>query len=107
MKDPVVPDALPGGRDDIPDADLLCSGRGTADGDHCCYVRGEVCRYLEVNKGPGREFVCSLRRDLGSWAAVHADPGYQEHVQSVWDEVGISSCGEWQPGPGQCCRQPR
>lgn len=86
----------------------VCTGRGTADGDHCCYVAGEVCRYLADN-GPGapRRFECSLRRALGSWAAVHADSGYQEHVQSVWDEVGISSCGEWQPLEGQCCREPR
>lgn len=86
----------------------LCTGRGTADGDHCCYVAGKVCRYLADN-GPDapRRFECSLRRDLGSWDAVHADAGYQEHVQSVWDEVGIPSCGEWQPPPGTCCREPR
>lgn len=82
-----------------------CIGRGTLDGDHCCYVMGVRCRYLEENTIPGRRFVCGLRRVLGSWEAVHADPGYQEHVQSAWDKVGISSCGEWQPKVGECCRE--
>lgn len=94
----------------------FCTGRGTASGDHCCYVAGETCRYLAVAKvSTGRRYECSLRRDLGSWEAVHADPGYQEHVQSVWDSLGtrpdgtpvIPSCGEWQPREGECCREPR
>lgn len=71
--------------------------------DHCCYVNGEPCRYLEENTLPDRRWVCGLRRALGSWEAVHADPGYIEHVQSVWDEVGIESCGAWGPGTNQCC----
>lgn len=93
-----------------------CIGRGTADGDHCCYVAGEVCRYLADN-GPGssRRFECSLRRDLGSWEAVHADTGYQANVQVHWNALGlkedgtpvIESCGAWQPRPGECCREPR
>lgn len=86
-----------------PDA---CVGRGTADGDHCCYVAGEPCRYLRPGTD-GRVWECSLRAELGSWAAVHAHPGYQENVQSVWVRTGIPSCGEWQPEPGQCCREVR
>lgn len=100
--------ATPGSTDT--DRDDLCTGRGDPRGDHCCYVRGEVCRYLAINRDPAegeRTFECSLRRDLGSWVAVHRHPGYQEHVQSVWDEVGIESCGAWQPEPNQCCRESR
>lgn len=83
-----------------------CTGRGTLDGDHCCYVQGEPCRYLTVNpQGSERRFECSLRRELGSWEAVHAHPGYKEYVQKIWDKVGIASCGEWQPTKGQCCRE--
>lgn len=82
-----------------------CTGRGTLDGDHCCYVAGAPCRYLERDTVPGRRFVCGLLRRLGAWSAVHADPGYLEHVQAEWDKVGIASCGAWQPSPGECCRE--
>lgn len=85
-----------------------CDGRGTANGDHCCYLEGKVCPFLRDNgtPGPGR-FRCGLREDLGSWEAVHADAGYQKIVQPVWDRVGIESCGAWQPAPGRCCREAR
>lgn len=78
---------------------LTCHGNGL---EHCCYVAGEVCPFLEEDTVPGRKWVCGLRRELGSWEAVHADPRYAP-IQSVWDEVGISSCGDWGPGTGQCC----
>lgn len=66
-------------------------------------VDGRRCRYLEQNTIPGRRWVCRLRRKLGSWTAVHHDLGYQWHVQKVWNQVGIESCGAWGPGTGQCC----
>jgi len=81
---------------------MPCSGRGTPGGDHCCYVEGQVCRYLEENTVEGRRFVCGLRRRLGSWEKVHKHRGYRRHVQTVWDRVGIASCGDWQPN-GTCC----
>jgi hypothetical protein len=74
--------------------------------DHCCYVAGDRCVYLEENTVPGRHWVCGLRRALGSWDAVHADPGYQQNVQSVWDKIPgqpVESCGAWGPGSNQCC----
>lgn len=85
---------------------MVCTGRGEPDGDHCCYVAGKPCRFLAAGS-EGRAWECSLRRDLGSWEAVHADPGYQEHVQREWDKVGIPSCGTWQPGPNDCCNKER
>jgi hypothetical protein len=81
-----------------------CVGRGSLDGGHCCYVNGVVCDFLELETMSGRNFVCGLRRELGSWSAVHTDPRYQP-IQAEWDKVGISSCGEWQPRPGECCRE--
>lgn len=76
---------------------------GTAEGDHCCYVNGERCRYL-VENVDGRRYACGLRVELGSWDAVHADSGYQEHVQSVWDSLGLGyTCGSWKPQPGEAC----
>jgi hypothetical protein len=51
---------------------------------------------------PDRHWVCGLRRRLGSWAKVHADPGYLEHVKPAWQRIGISDCGDW-PAKGQTC----
>ena len=66
-------------------------------------MAGQRCRYL-VENVDGRRWACGLRAALGSWEAVHADPGYTEHVQSEWDKLGvIESCGAWGPGTGQCC----
>lgn len=76
-----------------------CHGNGD---NHCCYVAGAVCDYLEENSIPGRRWTCGLLRELGSWDQVHADPRYQP-IQAEWDKVGIESCGAWGPGTGQCC----
>lgn len=81
---------------------MECTGRGDANGEHCCFVDGERCRFLEENVG-GRRWVCGLRRELGSWDAVHEDARYLASVQPAWDRVGIESCGSWGPGTGQCC----
>lgn len=85
---------------------VVCVGRGGADGGHCCWVNGKVCKYLEISTVPGRRFACGLRRELGSWEEVHKDPRYQP-IQEHWDKVGIESCGAWQPSVGICCREER
>lgn len=76
-----------------------CHGNGI---DHCCYVNGKVCPFLEEDALPNRYWSCGLLNKLGSWDKVHNDPGYLEFVQSRWDVVGIESCGAWMV-PGQCC----
>ncbi len=73
--------------------------QGTAR-DHCCWVDGEVCRFLVID---GDTIACGLRLRLGSWAAVHADAGYLAHVRPTWDEIGMADCGDWQPPPGEAC----
>lgn len=87
----------------------VCHGNGV---DHCCYLQGNVCPFLEENTIPGRRWVCGLLRELGSWDAVHADPRYIETVDSVFagivDEHGnrlIQSCGDWRGSAGkqECC----
>ncbi len=55
---------------------MHCFGRNLAD--HCCYVNGEPCKFLESNKEPGMLWSCQLRRENGSWAAAIADPRYME-----------------------------
>lgn len=76
-----------------------CHGNGP---DHCCYINGKVCTFLEVDTVPGRHWVCGLRRQLGSWGKVHADPCYQP-IKAELNKLGIESCGDWGPGTGQCC----
>jgi hypothetical protein len=78
-----------------------CTGRGD-DGNHCCYVAGKVCDYLECNVDE-RNFACGLRRELGSWEAVHADPRYAPIAEVML--MGDGLCGDWQPEPGVCCRK--
>ena len=89
-----------------------CHGNGS---DHCCYLPGSgvpdpggsdqsVCPFLEVDTVPGRHWVCGLRRELGSWEAVHADARFLATVRPVWraNDPPIADCGDW-CGPGQCC----
>lgn len=54
---------------------MQCLGRNKSD--HCCYVDGKPCVFLEENTVEGFRWSCGLRRELGSWAAVVADPRYQ------------------------------
>jgi len=57
-------------------------------GRNCCWVESKPCRWLDGD-------VCSLRRELGSWEAVHDDPRYKESPQPVWIENGIADCGDF------------
>jgi len=75
-----------------------CHGNGD---EHCCWLHGVVCVHLEENTVPGRRWACGLRRELGSWDAVHTDPRYAP-VQAILDEWGYT-CGSWGPGTNQCC----
>ena len=85
---------------------MPCHGNGA---DHCCYVRGEPCVFLEKNTVPDRRWVCGLRRELGSWEKVHVDPRYLSQVKPAWDESGAADCGDFagfnREGDGcfQCC----
>ena len=76
---------------------------GTAQ-DHCCFVAGDVCPHLEEHTVPGRLWSCGLRRELGSWEAVHADPRYladvKPHIEA--SPLGSMDCGDWPP-PGVTC----
>lgn len=84
---------------------MNCIGRGDSRGDHCCYVGGEVCEYL-IENHEGRRFACGLRAELGSWEAVHDDARYAP-IALIFNEAGVSLCGEWQPNPTQCCNEAR
>ena len=88
---------------------VTCTGRGTADGDHCCYIGGVQCLYLEEPRGRSRrKFVCGLRATLGSWQAVNLSAEY-EPIGTHWQSIGLpyNYCETYQPGPGLCCREAR
>lgn len=85
------------------DADGLtveCHGNGD---DHCCWLYGEECQFLESGTVEGRRWSCGLRRELGSWEAVHDDDRYLTLVEPVLHSFDVESCGSWGPGMGQCC----
>lgn len=104
----------------------VCTGQGRpSDGDHCCYVDGQVCPLYVSNDPrdtrPGAVHSCGLILDLQEqfpqlnlsrlWDRVLRHPLYAQ-IQEVWDRVGIVSCGAWTGAPdpdnpdtiiGQCC----
>jgi len=57
-----------------------CKGRNNKD--HCCYIAGKPCPFLERNTEKGFRWSCGLRRELGSWDAVIADPRYHSGAGS-------------------------
>lgn len=71
---------------------------GTAS-DHCCWVARAVCPHLEERTVPGRRWACGLRRELGSWEAVHADARYLTGVKSYLETTALGNmdCGDWPP----------
>jgi hypothetical protein len=80
--------------------------------DHCCYIRGEVCLYLEEGTVEGRRWSCGLFRELGSWDAVHRDARYKGSAIAAWFTQNFPGygCGDWpqnlEPltfGVGRCC----
>ena len=70
---------------------------------HCCWLgQAGVCPFLRDDGDADRRWVCTLRERLGSWAAVHADLGYQARVAPTMRAHGQVDCGDW-PGPGVTC----
>ncbi len=59
---------------------MQCHGRNVKD--HCCYVNGEPCKFLEQNTEAGQHWSCQLHRENGSWAAAISDPRYFEEPDS-------------------------
>ena len=99
----------------------LCHGNGgNSDGnEHCCYVNGQVCRFLEVDTVPGRKYACGILRTTKkaiplettkqSWDRVRVDPEYGE-IKTAFQSSGTMLCGDflgtWLPDgtiEGQCC----
>ena len=72
--------------------------------DHCCYISGQRCHFLEEDTVPGRRWACGLYRELGGWQAVYVDPRYLQTVKPHWMGTALEEydCGQWPP-PGLIC----
>lgn len=85
---------------------MKCQGRNKPD--HCCYFEGKACRFIEKNTEPGFRWSCGLRRELGSWDAVLADPRYVRDVlpkhEARAKRIGIpvSNCRDYPSDPEKC-----
>lgn len=85
---------------------MKCLGRNLED--HCCYLDGKPCAFVEENTQPGFRWSCGLRRELGSWDAVLSDPRYvaevlPKHVaRSERLGIPLSNCGDWPADPESC-----
>lgn len=78
---------------------MKCMGRNLDD--HCCYVDGRVCQFLEEGTESGYRWSCGLRRELGSWDAVLEDPRYQP-LRAHFESKGYN-CKTWPNGPCNTC----
>lgn len=85
---------------------MRCLGRNKPD--HCCWLNGKVCAFLEENSEPGYRWSCGLRRELGSWDAVLADPRYRSQVhpefikRSKRLKTPVINCRDWPSGDENC-----
>jgi len=78
---------------------VKCLGRNLDD--HCCWLKGKVCEFLEENSQEGFRWTCGLRRELGDWDKVLEDERYKENVAPILEPIGIN-CRDW---PTKHCKQ--
>lgn len=78
-----------------------CTGNGE---DHCCWIDGMVCIYLEEYTVPDRHWACGLLRKYGSWEAMYHSPEYKMIMAVAPASIGGRNyrCGDW-PYFGQSC----
>ena len=67
--------------------------------DHCCYLKGKACPFLEYNTVPGRKWACGLMRRFGDWDEVLASDEYIGTVAPVFEPLGMN-CKDWPDGTG-------
>jgi hypothetical protein len=81
---------------------MICTGNGK---EHCCWVKGQVCRYVEEDTVEGRRWACGLLVKYGSWAAVNESAEYAP-VGAAWLTVRapFNWCETYVPNATQCCR---
>ena len=69
-----------------------CHGNGS---DHCCWINGKVCDYLEENTVEGRRWACGLFTRYGNWPEVHQSRLYLTDVKPLLAALGDFDCGDW------------
>jgi hypothetical protein len=62
--------------------------------DHCCYLAGVPCKYLEENTVEGRRWACGLRREYGNWDDAIASDRYQKDIEPHFGPKGVN-CKDW------------
>lgn len=79
-----------------------CLGRNLDE--HCCWIAGKVCEFLEENTEKGFRWSCGLRRELGSWDAVITDPRYLDGPAKESTTPNMN-CRDWpSPSAGGPCK---
>ena len=76
----------------------VCTGRGGLNGDHCCYMDGEVCEFLEYDAGSIDTNMprCSI------WDRMDSDE-YRQSKAGKWMErygvdenlIALFTCQDW------------
>ncbi len=80
---------------------MECLGRNLDE--HCCWVNGKPCQFLEENSEEFR-WSCGLRRELGSWDAVIEDPRYVNDILPLHRGKDMN-CRDWPKiGHGGPCK---
>ena len=65
--------------------------------DHCCWVAGKPCQYLEEDTVEGRRWACGLMVELGDWEKVIASDRYKKNVAPIFEPLGMN-CRDWPDG---------
>ncbi len=80
---------------------VVCNGRGDVNGDHCCYINGEVCQYLFTDRGGTPR--CSI------FDTAPDVEGYDESPVGLYfvEFYPGFTCRDWPQNipaaPNQCC----
>ena len=69
----------------------VCNGNNK---DHCCWIAGKPCAYLEEKTVKGRRWVCGLRRKYRSWDKAIASEEYQTVIEPHFGPQGVN-CKDW------------
>ena len=82
---------------------IICDGRGDG-GDHCCYIEGKVCEFLDTSNPLGPR--------CGKWDTM-GDPEWQNAPVGLWFAKRYPgfTCIDWpqnitevmEAGVGTCC----
>lgn len=69
---------------------MPCPGTGEQ---HCCWVAGEVCPFLEENTVEGRRWACGLYRKYGNWNRAINSEEYRTKVKPHFESDALKARG--------------